>query len=78
LDLLVSLPSSTPSRERIAVARKVANVFLKAGASPGGAEALDHLRRAAAVGHADQAFVDRLRRFLRRVDAYPNERFEDM
>jgi tetratricopeptide (TPR) repeat protein len=78
LDLLVSLPPSTPSRERIALARQVANVFLKAGASPGAAEALDHLRRAVVMGQADQAaFVDRLRCFLRRAVAYPNERFED-
>jgi tetratricopeptide (TPR) repeat protein len=76
LDLLVNLPPSSSPRERIALARKVANVFLKAGASPGAAEALDHLRRAAALGHPDRAFVDRLRRFLRRAVAYPDERFE--
>jgi hypothetical protein len=76
LDLLEALVEAKDSaREAEALARELADLFLKAGANVSATKALDFLRQAVENGSADAKLIEDVRRYLRRSTVYPEEPF---
>jgi tetratricopeptide (TPR) repeat protein len=76
MDLLAHLVRTGSRRNRMDLAREIAETLIRAGASVGAAEALDYLRKAVKDGSADAELVNGVKRFLRHAEVYRDDRFE--
>jgi tetratricopeptide (TPR) repeat protein len=77
LELLGELVDEKKWREAEPIALSLASLFLKAGVGPSAATALDYLRETVKGRSADRDVVRRVRRHIRRVEVFPDERFTE-